>query len=414
MTKRAFAVSATIAVLLLAAGIALKVVADRRKSAAAASVPRPERFGLVLSGGGAKGAYEVGVWKALAELGVTTNLAVISGTSIGAINASLFAGIGLHDADRCEDFWFAGMDSVIDAGMKKAGRSLLDAALDADGDLDGLKLVKGIADQAEMRRVLSGFLPESWPVTPPAVYVTAFSQEAWAVRRFPLAGRTKAECLDRLLASSAIPGVFGAVNIDGENFTDGGWGMKDAVVDKVPFAPVVENFPEVTTVIVVYLGSADHLAGRVRPEQLPGKRLVEIIPSKNIDYGGGYLAVMDYGVENLTGLIRLGYGDAMRAFGRTPSDPVPVSAYTPGKVREIVMRLIRKARSSADASEMVSSSIDRARTSTSAARAEIESLLAVGVEKAVEIIDGGESDKSADEHLEDARRCLRLIRSYIK
>ena len=45
--------------------------------------------GLVLSGGGAKGAYQVGVVKAIAERGIP--ISAISGTSIGAINGALLA-----------------------------------------------------------------------------------------------------------------------------------------------------------------------------------------------------------------------------------------------------------------------------------------------------------------------------------
>ncbi|AQP54053.1 hypothetical protein CBF34_06570 [Vagococcus penaei] len=43
--------------------------------------------GLVLGGGGAKGSYQIGVWKALKELNVTYEL--VSGTSVGALNGGL-------------------------------------------------------------------------------------------------------------------------------------------------------------------------------------------------------------------------------------------------------------------------------------------------------------------------------------
>ncbi len=42
------------------------------------------KIGLVLAGGGGKGAYELGVWKALREIKITKNITVFSGTSIGA------------------------------------------------------------------------------------------------------------------------------------------------------------------------------------------------------------------------------------------------------------------------------------------------------------------------------------------
>ena len=47
-----------------------------------------KEYGLVLAGGGTRGAYQVGVWKALKELGI--NVKAIAGTSIGALNGALF------------------------------------------------------------------------------------------------------------------------------------------------------------------------------------------------------------------------------------------------------------------------------------------------------------------------------------
>ena len=45
-------------------------------------------YGLVLAGGGTKGAYQVGVWKALKELNI--NIKGIVGASIGSLNGALF------------------------------------------------------------------------------------------------------------------------------------------------------------------------------------------------------------------------------------------------------------------------------------------------------------------------------------
>jgi NTE family protein len=57
-------------------------------------------IGLVLAGGGAKGAYQVGAWQALREQGIEFD--VITGTSIGALNAALFAA---DDLDKAQSFW---------------------------------------------------------------------------------------------------------------------------------------------------------------------------------------------------------------------------------------------------------------------------------------------------------------------
>ena len=49
-----------------------------------------QNFGLVLAGGGGNGAFEMGVWKALKEIG-KYNITAVSGSSVGALNAAFFA-----------------------------------------------------------------------------------------------------------------------------------------------------------------------------------------------------------------------------------------------------------------------------------------------------------------------------------
>ncbi len=44
-------------------------------------------YGLVLEGGGAKGSYQIGAYKALKELGI--EIGGVAGTSVGAINSAL-------------------------------------------------------------------------------------------------------------------------------------------------------------------------------------------------------------------------------------------------------------------------------------------------------------------------------------
>lgn len=59
---------------------------------------------LVLQGGGALGAYQIGVYQALAEAGIEPDWVV--GTSIGAINAALIAGGPAKDGlNRLREFW---------------------------------------------------------------------------------------------------------------------------------------------------------------------------------------------------------------------------------------------------------------------------------------------------------------------
>ena len=60
------------------------------------------KVGLVLGGGGGKGSYQVGVYKALKENKLVKEIKGISGTSIGALNTLLFAN---QDVDTAEKVW---------------------------------------------------------------------------------------------------------------------------------------------------------------------------------------------------------------------------------------------------------------------------------------------------------------------
>lgn len=63
--------------------------------------------GLVLCGGGSKGSYEMGAWTALEELG--EKFEIVTGTSIGCLNAAMYA---QHAYDRCLELW-----NKIEVGM---------------------------------------------------------------------------------------------------------------------------------------------------------------------------------------------------------------------------------------------------------------------------------------------------------
>ena len=63
---------------------------------------------VVLSGGGAKGGYQIGVWKVFRQMGFTPDIVV--GTSVGALNGALMA---LDNFDAALDIWEnMSMDSV--------------------------------------------------------------------------------------------------------------------------------------------------------------------------------------------------------------------------------------------------------------------------------------------------------------
>ena len=61
-----------------------------------------KKIGLALGGGGGKGSYQIGVWKALKKHGLDKYVEVVSGTSIGSLNLTLFT---LDEYEKAESVW---------------------------------------------------------------------------------------------------------------------------------------------------------------------------------------------------------------------------------------------------------------------------------------------------------------------
>ena len=115
-----------------------------------------KEYGLVLEGGGAKGAYQIGAWKALREAGV--KLKGIAGTSVGALNGAL---ICMGDLEKAERLWenisYSKIMSVDDEVMgeifkhKKISRETLKELMDymADGGVNISPLKQLIAESVD-------------------------------------------------------------------------------------------------------------------------------------------------------------------------------------------------------------------------------------------------------------------------
>ena len=317
---------------------------------AALSGAAAEPVGLVLSGGGAKGAYEVGVWKALCEAGVADRITVFSGTSVGAINAALLASV--RDPDKCAQIWreevggafVCNTNAVRDAvqstlndldtmirEVKKdkkpdeeltqgdwikicslvATSAILKLGKQGNEAMSGASNTVGVCDSSRLRDALRRTLPERWSARSPVVYATAVAKARGAARSFKLNGNARERVIDCVMASAAIPGVFESVEIDGVAYVDGGYEQRGG--DNAPLKPVCENHPEVKTVIVVYLNGEERIKRRVASALFPDVKIVEIIPSQDI--GGRFLGlqgVVDCSPEKVESLISLGYSDAKR------------------------------------------------------------------------------------------------------
>ena len=143
-------------------------------------------LGLVLSGGGARGAFQVGVWKVLSEdvLGRGKLPDVLSGTSCGAINAALIAS-GLSPEEMME-FWFR----VADNPPVVANEAFFDGLKSAITRMLSRPLA-GVGMRSRRGRILGHLLKRHPPWRPGAV--NALVVAYWLTARFGAVSRILGE-----------------------------------------------------------------------------------------------------------------------------------------------------------------------------------------------------------------------------
>ncbi|WP_227519930.1 patatin-like phospholipase family protein [Mangrovitalea sediminis] len=202
------------------------------------------KAGLVLTGGGARAAYQVGVLRAVSDLLPDLNdpFRVICGTSAGAINAVALAGgddIFRHNVGHLERLWARlKIEDIYRAdvfGMSRWMTGFVRGILQGQGDepvslLDNRPLraflEKEMHFDAIARSIDEGRLDA---IGINACAYTAgqnvcFFQGKPEVASWDLGQRVGAKCqltLDHVMASSAIPTIFPPVKLNREYFGDG-------------------------------------------------------------------------------------------------------------------------------------------------------------------------------------------------
>jgi NTE family protein len=182
---------------------------------------------LILTGGGAKGAYEAGAVAALAEAGLPIRL--VAGSSAGALSAAM---IVAGRADRLEATWrsltreriYSVRAPTFFAGLLP-GWLTLRALSNASSLLDPGPLRELIATSVELERIRS---------SPIQLVVTTTD----LVRREPRVFDNQTVTVDALVAAAAVPGLFPAVYVDGTLLVDGGLTGRAPVLEALEAAPV--------------------------------------------------------------------------------------------------------------------------------------------------------------------------------
>lgn len=255
------------------------------------------RLGLVLGGGGGRGSYQIGVWKALHERGIDEHIDLLSGVSVGALNGLMFIQgeceaaeeawlnispsqvLGLHGLDLTTRPTFSELPAVVRSAFRGPMRR---SVFSSQG------LEQTVSRYVHLDRVSASARPAFaaccciWPPTGQAEY-------------FRLNGRPSDAILRILLASCAIPLIFERVNIEGRVYCDGG------VVDNLPVRPAINEGCDVVIAV--------HLEPPARKRRFSKRaKVIHIIPSESL--GRVLDGILDFTPENVRWRIDTGYQDA--------------------------------------------------------------------------------------------------------
>ena len=233
--------------------IAMAAVTDSEQSA---------RTALVLSGGGARGAYQAGVLQGLVEIGCLaperSNIGLLVGSSAGAINVGVLGATAdrcAYGIERLAALWCGlSAEQVFRTDVYSLGSIGLRWVRDLTfGGIVGRVRGKALLDTAPLRRLIATHFPEgriaenvaAGALRAVAVAATdlyggsgvlfvegssdlpLWTRSHWSIERARLG-------IEHFMASSAIPIFFPSVRIGGRHFGDG------CIRNTAPLAPAIQ------------------------------------------------------------------------------------------------------------------------------------------------------------------------------
>lgn len=246
---------------------------------------------VVLSGGGTKGAYEIGVWRALRECSV--DFQIVTGTSIGSINGAMMV---MGDHEKAEHVW---RNMVMGDLMRepKQEKSILRELMDSlfpSVEVRRRKLIDGAVDNSPFPDFIEKNIDEE-AVRASGVDYGLVTVRARDRKPFMLTKDEIPEGLlkDYIIASSSVFPVFPMHQIRGEYFIDGMYS------DNLPVRLALSM--GASELIVVDLHQRPQ-----HPEYAGMANVLYLTPSKDL---GGILAFDRKKIEEN---LEMGYRDAIR------------------------------------------------------------------------------------------------------
>lgn len=296
-------------------------------------------IGLVLAGGGAKGAYQAGALTYLAERGFEPH--VIAGTSIGALNGAVLAShySFVQGVNALSQLWDdLGNAQIIRPNTGSIARTLSyvtqttiphfsEWVVDCLQGMGFLSSHHTIFDPKPIEYFLQNAVNleqlrqglELWITVFPSLNIPGIDYDLLMVGMDILRAKTgtKVDWLcaqdfeddntlfNLLLASAAIPLVFPQREVNGQFYVDGG------LVDNIPFGALTAK--GCTHVIVIHLDNGEIWNRYDFPEQT----IIEIRPEKTINHSdipiwGAISTILDFSADYIAELKARGYEDAKR------------------------------------------------------------------------------------------------------
>ena len=256
-----------------------------------------KEYGIVLEGGGAKGAYQVGAWAALLEAGI--KIKGIAGTSVGALNGALMCMDDLREAEKLWDniSWSQVMDiddTLIEQWKARDFSSLSLHELLAEGkrilkdrglDITPLKqLIERTIDEDKIFQSDKEFFVSTISLSDRKPLIVNMKEVA------------EGEMKDMLLASAYLPG-FKRERLGGKLYADGGG------ANNVPVDVLADRGYKDIIVIRIYGLGYDTEKSFVIPEDVS---LYHIAPRQNL---GG---ILEFDKKKARRNRKLGYLDGKR------------------------------------------------------------------------------------------------------
>lgn len=251
-----------------------------------------KEYGIVLEGGGAKGAYQVGAWRALVEAGI--KISAVAGTSVGALNAAM---ICMGDLEKTEKLWetisYSKVMKVDDKVMSQVfqGKLELTEALKRS-----LKLfVEGGADISPLKQLISDNIDET-KIRNGNInfYLLTFSISDLKELDLDMKEVEDGLMADLLLASAYLP-VFKNEKLHGKTYMD------DGMFNNVPLESLVKR--RYRDIIMIRIFGI----GREKKVKLPEDVTVLSVEPR-VDLGN----ILDFDCKKSKRNMKIGYYDTMR------------------------------------------------------------------------------------------------------